>query len=169
MNKDLLASAAIGKTHGVEGFLRLTPFSGEVKHLLVLKECLLVTKEGKEIQVIIDEVKLHKETLLVRFASYFTPEKARMLSGGVLYIKREEAPKLKKGEYYVADLFGLDLYCDGVKAGVIESVSDGAQSLYLNVRTEDGRLVIVPNMLPFVEKPDFEASRINLLMKELLD
>ncbi len=168
MNKDLLATAAIGKTHGVEGFLRLTPFSGEVKHLLALKECLLVTKEGKEIHVIIDEVRLHKDSVLMRFASYFTPEKARMLSGGVLYIKREEAPRLKKGEYYVADLFGLDLYSDGVKVGVVESISDGAQSLYLNVRTEDGKLVIIPNMFPFVDKPDFEASRINLLMKELL-
>ena len=168
MDERLIASAIVGKTHGVEGFLRINSLSGEYSHLIKLKSCTLKLKDGKSINVSIDEVKRHSDGILMRFASCTSPEKARIYSGAILYIKRSEAPSLKKGEYYVADLFDLNLTLSSEVIGKVESVSDGAQAVYLNVRLNDGRLVLIPNMEPFVSHPDFDAGEIKLLMSSLI-
>ena len=52
--------------------------------------------------------------------------------------------------------------------GKVESVSEGSQALLLNVRTEDGKIHLVPNLEVFVRRPDFEKKEIELLNKELL-
>lgn len=168
MKEGFIATAQVGKTHGVEGYLRLNPFSDEYAHLKKVTSCTLLFPDGREVEALIDEVKRNGEILLVRFSSYLSPEKARALSGSTMYIPRENAAPLRKGEYYVADLFGLAMVHSGETVGTIESVSDGAQALYLQVRTSDGRLLLVPNMKPFVDKPDFKSGTIELLMKELL-
>ena len=168
MDKQLLATATVGKTHGVEGFVKINSLSGEYDHLLKLDSAILETKDGKQVAVSVEDVKVHSSQILFRFAGYESPEKARFLSGSVMYIPREKAPRLKKGEYYIADLIGLDMIADGVSVGKVEYLSDGAQGLYLNVRIPSGEVRIVPNLPAFVSKPDFEKGTITLLMKELL-
>ena len=51
----------------------------------------------------------------------------------------------------------------------MESVCDGAQADYLMVRKSDGSSVLIPNMAPFVSKPDFEKGTIELVEKSLLE
>lgn len=169
MDKAFLATATVGRTHGVEGFLRLVSLSGETRHLRRLSSCVLVTKEKKELDVEIESVKSLADSLLVRFRGYETPEKARLLAGSVMYIDRKDAPKLRKGEVYVADLFGLSVECEGSVVGKVEFVSDGAQAMFLNVRRNDGEMRIIPYLPVYVGRPDLEKGSIELLMKELLD
>ena len=169
MDKQLLATATVGKAHGVEGFLRINSLSGEYDHLMKLDSAILETKDGKQVAVSVEDVKVHSSQILFRFKGYESPEKARFLSGSVMYITRDKAPRLKKGEYYVADLIGLDMIYDGETVGKVEYLSDGAQGLYLNVRLPSGEIRIVPNIPSFVSRPDLEKGCITLLMKELLD
>ena len=49
----------------------------------------------------------------------------------------------------------------------MESTSEGAQALYLHVRTEDG-IRLVPYLPVYIGKVDTEAGTIELLMPELL-
>ncbi len=169
MDKKLLVTAAVGKTHGYDGFLRIHPMSGETGHLEKLHDCVIETRDGKQVAVSVLETRKHADCFLMKFTSYDTKEKAAVLSGGRMLIQRDQAPELKKGEYYIADLFSLDVICNGQKAGVVESVCDGAQADYLMIRKNDGRTVLVPNMPPFVSRPDFESNSITVLMKELLE
>ena len=53
--------------------------------------------------------------------------------------------------------------------GTVESVCDGAQADYLMVRKPDGQTILVPNMEPFVSRPDFENGTIELLNSSLLE
>ena len=167
-NRSLLATAKVGRTHGLDGFVRIESLSGEYEHLANLDEAVIRTREGKEIKVTVDGCRVQAETFLMRFEGYSSPEKARFLSGGVMYITRDRAPKLEEGEYYVADLFDLDMILeDGTSVGKVESVSEGAQALLLQVRNKEGKLFLVPKMDQFVGSIDFEKGTITLLMKEL--
>ena len=105
---------------------------------------------------------------LIRFRGYDTPEKARVLAGGVLLIERSQAPELGEGEFYVADFYGLDVISDGVKIGTIEDTSEGAQAIMLHIRCNDGRIRLVPYLPVFLSHPDFDKGTIELLMPELL-
>ena len=170
MKAMLLASAKVGKTHGVDGFLRVYSLSGEYKHLKKLKSCKLTTKDGKELCLEIDSIRSDGELFLMRFKDYSTPEKARNLSQSVIYIPREAAPKLKKGEYYVADLYGMEVLCDGKRGGVVEDTIEGAQALMLSVRKDsDGKLYLVPNLPVYVSSIDVDGNTLVLDAPYLLE
>ena len=168
MKASLLAAATIGRTHGLDGYLRLYPLSGEIEHLMKLEEAVICLRDGSEKKVIAESIRLVSGDALIRFRGYDTPEKARALAGGVLLIERSQAPVLDEGEFYVADFYGLDVISDGVKAGTIEDTSEGAQAIMLHIRCNDGRIRLVPYLPVFLSHPDFEHGTIELLMPELL-
>ena len=167
MKDKLLATALVGKTHGLLGYLKLNSLSGEVNHLVNLKKCVLKSKNEELGAYSISDIKLQANNLLVKFTNYETPEKAKLLSGTVMYVERQDAAKLEEGEYYIADLIGLDITYNDEVIAKVEAISDGSQALYLNVRYNN-KIYYIPNMDPFVSKPDFNQNRINLLMRELL-
>ncbi len=170
MEERLLVTATLGKTHGYEGFLRVYPSSGETEHLKKLKKCLVKCRNGKQVAVSVCESRTHADSFLMKFATYDTKEKASVLSGGVMYVRYEEASPLKEGEYYVADLFGLKMiHTDGSEVGEVVALCDGAQADYLEVKKSDGKTLLIPNMEVFVSKPDFESGTITLFVKELAE
>ena len=168
MKASLLAAATIGKTHGLDGYLRLYPLSGEIEHLMKLEEAVIRLRDGSEKKVIAESIRMVSGDALIRFRGYDTPEKARALTGGVLLIERSQAPELDEGEFYVADFYGLDVISDGVRAGTIEDTSEGAQAIMLHIRCNDGRIRLVPYLPVFLSHPDFDKGTIELLMPELL-
>ena len=123
---------------------------------------------GIKVKVTVKDVKMHQDAILMRFNEYADREKAKLLSGSLMYISRDKCPPLKKGEYYIADLYDAPLVFEGERVGTVVDTSEGAQALLLHVRTEDGRIFLVPNMKPFIEKVDMEKGEIVLAMKELL-
>ena len=166
--EELLSTATIGRTHGVEGFLKVYSLSGEYAHLKKLKSAVAVSPDGKEKLLSVSQVRSQGEMFLMQFSGYETPEKARVLSGSVLKVRREDARKLKKGEYYIADLYGLSVIYNGEKVGVVKDVSEGAQAMLLQVERE-GKIYLVPNISVFVSRPDFQKGEIELLMGDLLE
>lgn len=169
MEEGLLATASVGRTHGYEGFLLIHPYSGETDHLKRLGKCIIVCRDGRRVEVRVIDTKEHSYSFLMRFSGYESKERAALLSGGRMFIRREDGPVLDEGEYYIADLFGLSLVCSGKVVGTVESVCDGAQADYLMVRKSDGQTILVPNMEPFVSRPDFENGTIELLNSSLLE
>lgn len=166
--EELLSTATIGKTHGVDGFIRIYSLSGEYAHLKKLRTAVAVLPDGKEKLLTVSEVRSQGDLFLMKFAGYDSPESARLLSGSVLKVHRCDARKLKKGEYYVADLFGLAVIFNGERVGVVKFVAEGAQAMLLEVE-HDGKVFMVPNLPVFVSSPDFEKGEIELLMGDLLE
>ena len=166
--KELLSTATIGKTHGVDGFLRIYSLSGEYAHLRKLRNAVASFPDGKEKLLTVSEIRSKGDLFLMKFSGYETPESARVLSGAVLKVRREDARKLRKGEYYVADLFGLSVMYHGEAVGCVKDVSDGSQAMLLQVE-RNGKIYIVPNLPVFVSCPDFEKGEIELLMGDLLE
>jgi len=170
MEAKLLSTAKIGKTHGVEGFLNVYSLSGEYAHIKKLKECIIAFSDGSEKSLEILEVRAHGDHVLLRFKDYEAPEKAKNLTGGIIRITRAQAPKLKKGEFYVADLYGLAIVDkDGNKLGTVKSVFEGPQALMLEViKDEDNKTYLIPDLPVYIEKKSIEEGTITLSMIELL-
>ena len=166
--QELLSTATIGRTHGVEGFLKIYSLSGEYAHLKKLKSAVAVFPDGKEKLLSVSQVRFQGDLLLMKFSGYETPESARLLSRAILKVRREDARKLRKGEYYIADLYGLSVVFNGEKVGTVKDVSDGAQAPLLQVE-RNGKIFLVPNLPVFVSAPDFGKGEIELLMGDLLE
>ncbi|MBQ0070339.1 MAG: 16S rRNA processing protein RimM [Spirochaetales bacterium] len=170
MEAQLLATATIGKTHGVEGFLRVYSLSGETAHLKKLKACIVVTQNGEELSLCIDAIKATGDLFLMKFSGYDAPEKARFLTKATIMIPRSAAPKLKKGEYYIADLYHMDVLVDGIRVGEVIDTREGAQALMLVVKKDsDSKEYLVPNLPVYIQNVDIKKNSLDLIAPFLLE
>jgi 16S rRNA processing protein RimM len=89
-------------------------------------------------------------------------DSAARLVGSEIWVRRSALPKSKRGEYYWADLEGLEVVTvEGARLGkVLHLVATGANDV-LVVRGERERLI--PFVLgDYVKQVDFENSRITV-------
>lgn len=91
--------------------------------------------------------------------------------GGELYVARENAQKLGKDEYFIADLLGVSVVDEnGEKLGVLKDVIEtGANDVYV-VERENKKDLLLPAIKQCIRKVDVEAGEMEVhLMEGLLE
>ena len=80
---------------------------------------------------------------------------------------RENAVKLKKNEYFVADLIGMKVFLeDGSYLGTLDDVlQTGANDVY-EVHMEDGREVLIPAIRQCILAVDIEEEKMTVHLLE---
>lgn len=128
---ECLKVGAIVTSHGVHGEAKVFPTTDDVNRFKKLKEVILF--DGKETSILhIISVKFYKKFVILKFDEYTTPEEIMRIKGKDLFVTRDNAVKLKKDEYFIADLIGIDVILeDDSKLGVISDVIvTGANDVY---------------------------------------
>jgi len=157
----------IGSPHGLNGFVKVRSLSGEIDHLLKLKE-VFAAKDGQERLLQIKEVKPAPPAVLIRFDGYDSPEKAKTLSGASLLAGRECAAPLKKGEFYIEDLKGLPVIAksgttkEGETIGHITDIVEGGGGDLAEIKLVSGGLKLIPFRKEFFPEITPEKGRVIL-------
>ncbi len=160
----------ITSPHGICGEVKVYPTTEDVRRFDSLKEVLMVGK-GTEQLLHVERVKYFKNMVIVKFKEFNTMNEAELLRQRELYVDREHAIPLKEGEYYIADLIGLEVVTDeGKTLGVLRDVlQTGANDVY-SVVMEDGKELLLPVIDECVLDIDLKKRRILVhLMKGLLE
>jgi len=159
----------VGSAFGLEGFVKVRPFSGEIAHFLRLEKVTLNHK-GKEKTWDIAEIVPRDADLLIRFAGIDNPEAAAVLNGAQIIAEREYAAPLKEGEYYVEDLKGLEVVSrDGEVLGSINDVLEGGGGQLAELMLVSGKKQLVPFRKEFFGEPDLKNGQIVLFERWILD
>jgi 16S rRNA processing protein RimM len=169
---ELLAVAKLGAPRGVKGLVKVHSYSGDFSHIESLKQVLVAPdgEPGKGKTLKVSLVETGERGLEMGFSGYESPEKARELTGLLLYLPREEASPLGENEYYIHDLVGLRVECGGLDEGFIEAVLEGGADPLLEMRKVDtGRTVLIPFRNEFVGRVDLKEKRLELLAGWLLE
>ncbi|MCF2641236.1 MAG: ribosome maturation factor RimM [Lachnospiraceae bacterium] len=168
--EDLLQVGVITTTHGVRGEVKVFPTTDDANRFKKLKKVILDT--GKEqLDLEITQVKFFKNLVILKFKGIDNINDIEKYKGKSLYVTRENAVKLKKNEYFIADLIGLKAVSeDGTELGKITDVlQTGANDVYV-VQQEDGQEVLIPAIRDCVLNVDLEAGIMTLhLLDGLLD
>ena len=100
----------IAKPHGVRGEVRVHVFNPESTLLQELAEVFLIGEEDEEPALVaIESTRQGPERAAdAAFADVRSREDAEALRGYKLCVPRDALPELEEGEYYHADLIGLD-------------------------------------------------------------
>lgn len=93
----------IDNTHGLKGEMKVRNYSKNPKRFEELKN-ILIDIHGKYEEYKIESVRYQKEIVLLKLVGVDQIEQAEKLKGLSIFIKREDAPKLEEGQYYIADL-----------------------------------------------------------------
>ena len=164
--ENLLQVGVISSTHGVRGEVKVFPTTDDVKRFKKLKEVLLDT--GKEhILLQIETVKFFKQFAILKFKDYDSINEIEKYKGKSLFVTRENAVKLKKDEYFIADLIGMHVINeDGTFTGTLKDVIEtGANDVYV-VLCEDGREVLIPAIKDCILSVSIDE---NIMKVHLLD
>lgn len=155
----------ISSTHGVRGEVKVYPTTDDVKRFKKLKEVILDT--GREQKLLeIETVKFFKQFVILKFKGIDSINDIEKYKGKSLLVDREHAVKLKKDEYFIADMIGMRVITeDGQVFGTLKEVIEtGANDVYI-IDTEEHGDVLVPAIKQCILDVDIENStmRIHLL------
>ena len=159
----------VGAPFGLEGFVKVRPFSGETSHFSRLEKVTL-RQNNKEKTFAIAETLPHGDFLLIRFAGIDSPEAAASLKGSEIITGRENAAPLREGEYYVEDLKGLEVVNPaGDVFGSISDVIDGGGGQLVEVLLPSGEKRLVPFRNEFFGDINLKDRRMVLLEPWILE
>ena len=160
----------ISSTHGVRGEVKVFPTTDDMKRFKKLKEVLLDTGKGT-LTLEIEGVKFFKQFVILKFKGYDNIDDIVKYRGKSLFVTRENAVKLQKDEYFIADLIGLKVVNeDGSFTGVLKDVMEtGANDVYI-VKSQNGKEVLIPAIKDCILEVDFEKEQVLVhLLDGLLD
>ena len=160
--EELLQVGVITSTHGVRGEVKVFPTTDDPNRFKSLKHVLLDTgREKKSLEV--QGVKFFKQFVILKFKGYDSINEIEKFVKKNLYVTRENAVKLKKDEYFIADLIGMTV--KGEDVAILGTVSDvlqtGANDVYV-VALADGGEVLLPAIKDCILSVDMEKREMQV-------
>jgi 16S rRNA processing protein RimM len=137
MNKtDYVIVGKIASTYGVQGWLKVVSYT-ESTYDIAEYTPWYVEESGSFKPIDVTEVREYGKGIIVKFAGYDNPEKAKLLTGKKIGILRSQLPALDKDEYYWSDLEGLTVINqNGVNLGQIVYLIETGSNDVLVVKGE---------------------------------
>ena len=150
----------IVNTHGVKGQVKVNPFTDDLERFEEL-ESILVIKNKDMIEMKIEEVKYHKNMVLIKFKGIENPEQADLLRQCYLLVDRADEEPLEEGTYYIVDMIGLEVYTEeGELLGILEDIfNTGSNDIYV-VKNELGKQILLPSIPDVIKKIDMPNKKV---------
>lgn len=152
----------IVNTFGIKGMVKVKPFTNNIKRFDDLKNVYIKNrKEKKEYQI--EEVKYHKNMVLIKFKGIETPEDANLLRESYLLIDRSKEEPLEDGNYYIVDMIGIEVYSDkGELLGNLEDIfNTGSNDIYV-VKDNQGKQILLPAISEVIKQINIEKRKITV-------
>ena len=166
---DLLQVGVITQTHGIRGEVKVFPTTDDVNRFKKLKETILDT--GKEkITLEVEGVKFFKQFVILKFKGFDNINDIEKHKGKSLYVTRQNAVKLKKNEYFIADLIDVAVYNeDDTLLGTLTDVLETGANVY-QIKTTDGKEILIPAIKECILSVDIEGRKMVVhLLDGLID
>lgn len=164
--EQLLQVGVISSTHGVRGEVKVFPTTDDVQRFKKLKKVILDT--GREhMPLEVESVKFFKQFAILKFKGIDNINDIEKYKGKSLLVDREHAVKLRKDEYFIADMIGLAVFTDdGQEFGVMKDVLEtGANDVYIIDSLKYGE-VLVPAIKQCILDVDVENGKMVIHLME---
>lgn len=160
IQKQLLVGEIHG-AHGNKGELAIEVFSDDRKRFK--PGLTLICRSGStEIERQVESVRFSNKGVILMLSGVESREEAQKQRGTQLFVRREDGLPLSEGEYYTADLIGLNVFDqDYGELGKLSDMFDtGAH--YVLVVKEPGENDL---LIPFIKQTIVEIDQLNERMQ----
>ena len=149
----------IARPHGVRGLVRIRPFTEDARAIAAYGP-LTDRKSGREF--IVSVANVAKGTVTARIEGVIDRDQAEELTGTELWVARAALPETANDEeYYHHDLIGLAAFHgDGAALGQVVGMRNYGAGDLLELRTPEGRAVLVPFTRQCVPVVDLKGGRV---------
>ncbi len=141
--------AVVTGAHGVTGEVRLKVFA----------EDLMPHRSFNDGQLTVKAMRIVPAGAIARFAEITDRNAAEALRGTELTVPRSALPPLGEGEYYHADLIGLDaVNSDGEALGTVVAIDNFGAGDVIEIERANGKRFMVPMRVEAV--PEWNDARL---------
>ena len=149
---------------GVQGWVKIQPFTGEPEALLGFPTWWLgAPGSDKQDPRRVLEARRHSEYLIARLEGILSREEAAKYRGYEVSVPRQALPEAKEDEVYLEDLVGLKVVNrQGSSHGVVASVQDNGAQPVLRVVNDGAAERLIPFVPAYVLEVDLDAQRIDV-------
>lgn len=150
----------IVNTFGIKGMVKVMPFTENIERFSKMKTVYVKNKkENKKYEI--EEVKYHKNMVLIKFKGIENPEQADLLRQCYLLVDRTDEEPLEEGTYYIVDMIGLEVYTEeGELLGILEDIfNTGSNDIYV-VKNELGKQILLPSIPDVIKKIDMPNKKV---------
>lgn len=167
-DKQYIECGKIINTHGCQGGVKLESWCNDPRDLAALRRIFLSTGESYR-QIKILKASVFKQFVIATLEGIDTMDLALSLKGQTVFAARADF-KLEDGEYFIADLVGLEVIDaeNGTVYGTLtEMINRGASDIYI-VKTPAGERMI-PVVDEFVDHVDINRGIFVRPIEGMLD
>ena len=159
----------IAGTHALRGEVRVFPLTDDRARFTKGLALFYESVRDEVLPLTVEASRQHGKFVLVKFKGLDSINDVERFRGGKLYVDRKDAIPLEEGEYFVADLVGMDVYTeDGARLGELTDVLEtGANDVYaVRLSREDlpekDREVLIPAIPDCVLDINIEERRMTV-------
>ncbi len=164
LNKSFIIIGKIVSTQGNKGEVKVVPLTNSIDRFRKLTDIFIKKGNNKKL-LNINNLKIKKNTVILKFEGIENIEKAEMIVGSFLEVKRSNAIKLPKDTYFIFDIIGLEVYTnENELLGKVENIiSTGSNDVYV-VKNKDKQEILIPAIREVIKNIDLEKKRISINM-----
>lgn len=158
--KEYFEIGQIVNTHGLKGYVKVVSYTDDIQRFSELKK-VFIRYQKKLVEFDIEKVKYLKNMVSLKLAGIENINEAEKYKGCYLVIKREDARKLEKDTYFIADLIGSRVVDDQENLlGILEDIyNTGSNDIYV-VQTSDGKQILIPAIKSAIYAIDVNQKKI---------
>lgn len=152
--ESMLCVGKVVSAHGVAGAVKVASDASSFDFLMPGQELFFGNgKTGGWFKV--EDSRRAGRFSVLRLEGVENRDQAEALSGSLVHVSRESLPELDDGEYYWADIIGLDVVTvSGEPLGKVDSIIEtGANDVYV-VKNADGKETLLPALEWVIIKVD---------------
>ncbi len=150
---DLVLVGYVSGAYGLQGWIKVTPFSSVADALLSAKVWWVDKPDLRDVDVM--QVKLHSGDVVAQIMGVAGREGAEALKGASVHVPRSHFPALADGEFYWVDLIGLTVEnLQGEPLGVVHDMMENGAHPILRVSSvaTPGQVQAPEILIPFVDQ-----------------
>ena len=162
-----IETGEIVSVHGIKGEVKVYPWADYPEFLEEFDRFYIKVNKMHYKAFDAEEVRCHKNVVLIKFKGIDTIEQARELIGKVVNLDRDEI-ELEEGTYFIEDLIGCTVINDesDEAVGVVKAVDNfGASDVY-TIEGEDGKEYMFPAVDEFIVSTDIDKKEIRIKVIE---
>ncbi|MBO8160082.1 MAG: 16S rRNA processing protein RimM [Thermosipho sp. (in: Bacteria)] len=169
--QEKIAVAILGKTHGLNGELKLHPLTNVPEIIESLSEVVLFNEKQKVYLLAkIVDMRLGNGVYLVKIQGIDSVENAKRLSGSKVYIDKSELPTVKNDEYYFYEIIGSEVSDEaGNKLGKVDEIIQTGSNDVLVINKNKENEILIPVIKDYIKVIDKKNKKIIVKIPEWLD
>jgi len=160
LSEEYIIIGKIVSTQGNKGEVKVIPLTDSIDRFKRLTD-VFIGRENNRRLLKIDNLRIDKNVVILKIEEIENIEKAKMIVGSFLEVKKSDAIKLPKDSYFIFDIIGLEVYTnDNEFLGKIEDViNTGSNDVYI-VKNKNKKEILIPAIREVVKDIDLKRKRI---------